>query len=91
MKDINDVGLEGVKKLMEIDFRPRMHTMKRQARTQYENVRRKFGERPKWYFRRLDQARARLKRVDPDFVVTPDMEADIIFYNSGLDRTEPFQ
>ena len=49
MVDINDLGLEGIKARMQEDFGPKSHHLAQQARVKYENTRRKFKERPKWF------------------------------------------
>ena len=52
--DIHDLKLEGIKARMLEDFGPKRNNMADQARKRYENTRRKFKERPKWFFGRLE-------------------------------------
>ena len=86
--DIRDVGLEGIKERMRADFGPKTHLMADQARRNYENTRRKFKERPKWFFRRLERAEGLMNKIDPEHKVSSNFKANLIFHNSGLERRE---
>ena len=86
--DINTIGLKGIKARMLADFGPKEHDMATQSRNQYFNTRRKFKERPKWFFRRLELNELQMNKADPDFQVSTSFKANLIFYNSGLERRE---
>jgi len=86
--DIQDVGLDGIQARMEEDFGPRRHNMAQQARDRYANTRRKFKERPKWYFRRLEMNELQMYKADPDHKVSDSYKANLVFFNSGLERNE---
>ena len=87
-EDIHDVGLAGIKKRMQDDFGPKLHNMADQARRKYENTRRRFKERPKWFFRRLEFNEKQMNRLDPEHKVSSSFRAKIVFENSGLERKE---
>ena len=55
--DIHDLKLEGIRTRMYEDFGPKRHNMADQARKRYEQTRRKFKERPKWFFQAIGNER----------------------------------
>ena len=73
--DIQEVGLAGIKERMQADFGPKTHLMADQARKKYENTRRKFKERPKWYFRRLERNEGLMNKIDPEHKVSSNFKA----------------
>ena len=86
--DIHELKLEGIRTRMYDDFGPKKHNMADQARKRYEQTRRKFKERPKWFFRRLEMNELQMTKMDPDHKVSSSYKANLIFYNSGLERKE---
>ena len=86
--DIHDLGLEGIKKRMKEDFGPKMHNMAHQARHQWESTRRKFKERPAWFFKRLEMNEWLMHKLDPEHKPSSNFRAHLIFHNSGLERKE---
>ena len=88
MLDIQDVGLEGIRERMKEDVGPKLHHMAQQARMKYENTRRKFKERPKWFFRRLRANEMLMKKYDPDHKPSASYKAQLVLNNSGLERKE---
>ena len=86
--DIHELGLDGIKARMLEDFGPKPYVMANQAREKFFSTRRKFKERPKWYFRRLRMNKFQMNKADPDFQISDSFFAQMIFYNSGLERKE---
>ena len=82
--DIKEVGLEGVKARMEADFCPKKQHMASQARVTYENTRRRFKERPKWFFRRLEMNEMLMIKADPNHQISTSYKANLVFHNLSL-------
>ena len=63
-------------------------TWRTKQEKRYEQTRRKFKERPKWFFRRLEMNELQMQKMDPEHKVSSSYKANLIFYNSGLERKE---
>ena len=62
--------------------------MAEQARRQYDATRRRFKERPKWFFRRLAQNEQIMRKYDPEHRPSKSCKANQVLFQSGLERKE---
>ena len=86
---LQQAGLAGIKKLIEEDFAPRGHTVKMKVRDRiFTKTFRKFKEKPRWFFKRVEYNLHMCQERDPDMNFSDDFLAHLYLHNCGLSRQE---
>ena len=74
---------------MEEDYAPRGHAIRVKARnTLFYMTFRKFKEKPRWFFRRVDKNLEALDAKDEGTCVSDDYLAELYLQKCGLSRAE---
>ena len=82
-------GFEGVRYAMEQDYAPRGHAIKMKARnTLLHHTYRKYKEKPRWFFRRVDRNLQAMSTKDEGTYVSDDFLAELYLTKCGLNRRE---
>jgi hypothetical protein len=81
-------GLDGVKALMEEDYAPSGHLIKKKSRERVYSAWRKHRERPRWWVRRFDRYVSVATLRVAQFSLTPVELAEIYLNHSWLDLRE---
>ena len=80
-------GFEGIRRIMEEDYAPRGHAIRVKARnTLLYKTFRKFKEKPRWFFRRVDKNLRALEAKDEGAYVSDDFLAELYLRKCGLSR-----
>ncbi len=86
--NIDTVGLSGIQKILEEDFVPNDQNAKIQAYNDLCKLYRKFKERPKFFFRRLDEVFKYHQTLDKDFVFSDTWISAFYMQRCGLSKIE---
>ena len=82
-------GFAGIRRIMEEDYAPRGHAIRVKARnTLLYKTFRKFKEKPRWFFRRVDKHLRALESKDEGTYVSDDFLAELYLHKCGLSRQE---
>ena len=82
-------GFDGIRGCMEEDYAPRGHAIRGKARnTLFYRTFRKFKEKPRWFFRRVDKNLKALDAKDEGTCVSDDYLAELYLHKCGLSRAE---
>ena len=86
--NIDTLGLSGIRKLLEEDFVPKDQNAKIQAYNDFCKLYRTFKERPRLFFRRLDEARNYHRGLDKDIQFSDIWIAAFYMQRCGLSKYE---
>ena len=80
-------GFDGIRASMEENYAPRGHAIKVKARqTLLYRTFRKYKEKPRWFFRRVDKNLRALESKDEGTFFSDDFLAELYLHKSGLNR-----
>ncbi len=75
--------------MMREDFTPKGEDLIVEAREYVlHGLYRKYKERPRWFFKRVDAALVRAHKYDPGTCYSDNWLAGVLLHNSGLDKKE---